>query len=536
MKHHLLLALFLFLTAAAFAQAPNKFRYQAVAREQSGAVITGNISIRLSFLEDSENGTQRYAETHNVTTNAQGVFDLSIGSGTPVMGNLDDVVWKGHNYWLKVEMKTPGASNFTEMGKTQLLSVPYAMYAAESGSGGTNYIPGPGIVINGNLLTASDPSPTNELQTLTVNGNQLHISDGNTVALPVGPTYTPGQGISIFGNVINATDNSPENELQTLTVNGNQLSISDGNSVTLPTGTTYTGGLGIQINGNTINAIDASPTNEIQTLSLNGSQLSLSNGGGSVQLPAGGASQWTVSGNNVYRLNGNVGIGTSQPNYKLAVLGDSEDGLFASSQTGYGIVASNTGPYPAGSFHSETGAAGSFYSNDYFCILAHQGSVGSSLNDQGILLKYDGYEWKTYIDFANDYNFAFNNSLRAWIYDTDGSYHNSSDRRLKKDIQPFDNVLPRLTKLQAYTYHMKDAAEDSPISVGFMAQEVEEQFPQLVVEKEGFKTLCYDHFAVLSVQAIKEQQTQIEALKKENEQMRNDLEQLKAMVQKLSDK
>ena len=42
--------------------------------------------------------------------------------------------------------------------------------------------------------------------------------------------------------ISNTGDLSDNNELQTLSVNGNQLSISDGNAVTLPTGTTYTGG------------------------------------------------------------------------------------------------------------------------------------------------------------------------------------------------------------------------------------------------------------------------------------------------------
>jgi hypothetical protein len=129
-----------------------------------------------------------------------------------------------------------------------------------------------------------------------------------------------------------------------------------------------------------------------------------------------------------------------------------------------------------------------------------------------------------------DYELDYNSINRVSIWSSDGSYHNYSDRRLKKDIQPFSNVLPRLSKLQAYTYHMKEAADDSPISVGFMAQEVEVQFPQLVVEGEnGYKSLCYDHFAVLSVQAIKEQQIQIEDLKKQ-------MEELKQIVRQLSEK
>ncbi len=589
-----LIALHLLLATTAFAQAPNKFRYQAVARDQNGVLITGNLSIRLSFLEDGANGQQRYMETHNVNTSTQGVFDLTIGDGAPEWGNLSEVIWKGHDYWVKVEMKTPGAGSFTEMGKTQLLSVPYAMYAAEAGS---DWVAGPGITFNGNKIEATDASATNELQNLSVNGNQLSISDGNTVTLPTGTTYQPGQGIAIFGNVINATDASTSNELQNLSVNGNQLSLSDGNSVTLPN---YNAGLGIQINNNTINATDASPTNEIQTLSLNGQQLSLSNGGGSVQLPSGGSNDWTTAAGVTSNspISNSVAIGsTSDFNSKLHVsaTGSDHGGNFYSPGTGDAVHAYNNSTGAGVSASSLNGPGGLFSSAYGPALVTGNGNVGIGTNSpgdrrlvvsgtgqfsgqgdhgistecytsgysaidawsyngatagfflaqgggrplyvsgfdygsgRGILLNAQNTDWEMYIDSYKDFNLGYEGTLKAWIYDTDGSYHNSSDRRLKKDIQTFSNVLPRLSKLQAYTYHMKDAEADSPISLGFMAQEVEEQFPQLVTEKEGFKTLCYDHFAVLSVQAIKEQQVQIEDLKKQ-------VEELKQMVQELAEK
>lgn len=573
MKHLILTTCWFFLIICSMAaQAPQKFRYQAVARDQNGALITGNIGVRLGFLEDGPNGASIYSETHAVNASPDGVFDLVMGDGIPNAGSFSDLNWKTHQYWLKIEMKAPGAGSFTEMGKSQLLSVPYAMYAAESGkdmsagtgisinngvisntgdlsatnelqslslngnilgiSGGntvalptgTTYTPGNGIIFNGNSINASDPSPTNELQTLAINGNILAISDGNTVTLP--PTiYTPGAGININGNVISASDPSSANELQALSVNGNQLSISSGNTVTLPSAT-YSGGLGIQINGNTINATDASPTNEIQTLSLNGNQLSLSNGGGSVQLPA---SQWTGSGSSIYYSAGNVGIGTPSPAFKLSVVSSSNGGIFTTSSDGYGISSLTSGPYAAGFFHGTDGSGGYFFSDNHFAIQAVQSQYGNSQVNQGVLLKYQTDEWKTYIDSYHDYNFAYNNTLKGYIMDSDGTYHNYSDRRLKKDIKPFSNVLASLTKLQAYTYRMKDATDDSPVSVGFIAQDVEAQFPDLVVEKNGYKSICYDHFTVLSVEAIKEQQEEINSLKKE-------VEALKQMVRNLSEK
>src|SRR5678815_5712684 len=79
-----------------------------------------------------------------------------------------------------------------------------------------------------------------------------------------GDKLIQGPGININNGMISNTgDLSANNEIQNLSVNGNQLSISNGNTVTLPTVTTYTEGAGIDINGNAITALDISPTNEI---------------------------------------------------------------------------------------------------------------------------------------------------------------------------------------------------------------------------------------------------------------------------------
>ncbi len=551
MKTVLLFCVCLVFVHVALAQSPGKFRYQAVARDQSGKVITGTVSLKVSFLEDGPNGAARYAESQSVPTDGQGVFSLVIGDGSPVSGSFTAMDWAHHQYWVEIAMKTPGDASYTPMGTTQLLSVPYALFAEKSN----------------NDLSA-------------------------------------GQGINIANGMISNTgDLDNTNELQTLSVNGDQLSLSNGNAVTLPTGTTYSPGAGIQISGNTISATDASPTNEIQTLSLNGQQLSLSNGGGSVQLPAAPPTSWDVSNNDIIStpsansvvvgasgdfnsklyvsatgtqqggnfyapgsgdavhaynnstgagvsaasLNGpggyfssttgpalvtgtgRVGIGKANPTYKLDIAGGSYGGISVTSDEGFGIYCNTTANMAAGWFGGTIGLGGYFTSNDNYAIYVNQGGVGSATLHRGIVLNYGGAAWKNFVDAPFDYNWAYADVLKAWISHTDGSFHNSSDRALKKDIQPFSQVLPKLTKLQAYTYHMKDAPEDSPLSLGFMAQDVEQVFPELVVEKAGYKSLCYDHFAVLSVQAIKEQQVMIDDLKKE-------VDDLKLMVTALTAK
>ena len=200
--------------------------------------------------------------------------------------------------------------------------------AGTSGSG--SYTGGTGISISGNTITNTgdnDNSTSNEIQTLSLVGNNLTISSGNTVALPSGggSTYSAGTGLSLSGTTFNNTgDLSSTNEIQTLSLTGNTLSITNGNSVGLPTATPYTAGTGIGVNSNVItNTGDLSSTNEIQALSIAGSTLSLSNGGGSVTLPSGGGSSiWQQAGTAAYYNSGFVGIGTSSPGNPLTITGN----------------------------------------------------------------------------------------------------------------------------------------------------------------------------------------------------------------------
>ena len=202
MKNLLLLLLFIAGLNPLSSQAPNYFKYQAVARDINGQVITGPIDVRLSFLKDGSDGSAVYVESHTVTSNPQGIFDLTIGKGTIVNGDLKDLQWSNHEYWIKIELKTPGNSSFVEMGRSQLLSVPYALYAADAAF---NVEAGPGIDIFNKTISAHDESPDNELQTISLNGNELSLShNGGKVILPDGGS----ENWSASGNTIY---NSPNN-------------------------------------------------------------------------------------------------------------------------------------------------------------------------------------------------------------------------------------------------------------------------------------------------------------------------------------
>ncbi len=241
-----------FFTQSILAQAPQGFSYQAVARDITDKIIKDEfISMRFWIIADNTNGAPVYRETHQgVYTGINGVITRIIGSGTADVGNFNNIDWGSKNYFIRVDMDVNGGTNFTQMGTSQLMSVPYAMFAMKAGSGGSGGADNWGtqkVVSNQTLIgdgTAANPLRVNasevntDNQTLTVNGNQLSISNGNTVAIPTGTTYTPGTGININNNVISNTgdnDNNPTNEIQQLSISGTTLSLSsNGGSVTLP--------------------------------------------------------------------------------------------------------------------------------------------------------------------------------------------------------------------------------------------------------------------------------------------------------------
>ena len=133
------------LTATVWAQAPQKMSYQAVIHNTNNNLVTNTvIAMKISILQGSTNGTAVYVETQTPTTNSNGLVSLEIGGGTSVFGNFTSIDWANGTYFVKTESDPDGASggiSYTITGTSQLLSVPYALYAANAGtaSGGGNF-------------------------------------------------------------------------------------------------------------------------------------------------------------------------------------------------------------------------------------------------------------------------------------------------------------------------------------------------------------------------------------------------------------
>jgi hypothetical protein len=96
-----------------------------------------------------------------------------------------------------------------------------------------------------------------------------------------------------------------------------------------------------------------------------------------------------------------------------------------------------------------------------------------------------------------------------------GNLTELSDARYKKNISSLTGTLNRIQQLRGVTYNWIDKGKDTTEQIGFIAQEVEKVFLQLVrTNNKGYKSVAYSHMVPVLLQAIKEQQAEIEELKK----------------------
>jgi len=126
-----LLAVVLVAAFTASAQAPQLINYQAVVRNAAGQPLANHTIISMRFTIREISGTVDFVETQTDTVNQFGLVETKIGS----LGNLAIVDWSNGAKYLQVEMDPTGGNNFAEMGTAQLLSVPYALFAANSAAG-----------------------------------------------------------------------------------------------------------------------------------------------------------------------------------------------------------------------------------------------------------------------------------------------------------------------------------------------------------------------------------------------------------------
>ena len=402
-------------------------------------------------------------------------------------------------------------------------------------------------ISGGNTLTLpdavddADADPINELQVLSLSNDSIFISNGNFVVLPPGTVDTDDQTLVLSGNIL-TIDNGNSVDLsafkdntdgQTLSLNGNQLSLTNGGSVNLSGvggGSGFWNQPGTDLYPNSASRVGIgtiSPLVKLQVNEASSSPMAAIHGEGyggngptfgQIGLQGKnnhhGVSALDISAVEIGLLGvavaSNTPSGFNSDNYGVWGHADGYGGRFQYDNNG---VANNIVYLGGNNFgvHSN-GRIGIYTSNPEADLHIKQSTSDNIIPQTGgiILEEGDGDKWTIWAG-GDDVNFGRKGTIEFYI-DENGGYQTYSDRRLKKNIDPIENVLPRVMQLQAKLYHYTDQDDDQPKVLGFMAQEVQPLFPSAVSMKteKSMLAMNYDSFGVIAIQAIQEQQDLIE--------------------------
>ncbi|MFS4429857.1 beta strand repeat-containing protein [Chryseobacterium sp. S90] len=307
-------------------QAPEKMSYQAVMRNGSGQLLVNQgIAVRVSILQGSPAGAAVYSERLTGNTNANGLISLEIGTGTVLTGTFATIDWPTGSYYLKTETDPAGGTSYTIVGTSQLLSVPYAMYAKSAGGGGGSFaIPYTTTVNNASTLF----SLINDGDGTSVEGVNNTATSNISAVRGIVSSASPGGFSSAVRGINNGTGGLG------VGVYGSQAGSGWGVYGTTPNGLGVYGnssgnGYGVYANSNTGTGLNATSNNGIPA-----NIAIFNNANNNVALSASTVGNGTVV--NVTTSGNGAGV-RSSTGAGFGVHGST------SSQSSAGVVGDNTG-------------------------------------------------------------------------------------------------------------------------------------------------------------------------------------------------
>lgn len=655
----LLAALYLVLTLQA--QPPQKISYQAVVRNSTNALVTNQpVGVKITILQGSASGTPVFAETHTPTTNANGLINIVIGTGSPAINGLLDVVWSTGPYFIKTEIDPAGGTAYSITSTSELLSVPYALYAKKAEStnllnlpfaGSSHSINNAFSVKNNNgiaIVGWGDDAYGNTFGVVgsTNSGVGIGVRGINKsttgIALGIsGETYS-SEGVAVKGIANSSTGSAA----------GVMGEVSSPNGIGVAGYSTSTTGSAVGVLGYSSALDGTGVSGESKWIGVKGINRSTTGFAygvqGEVYSPDGIAvmgysSSKTGTSKGVYGLTysdegkgvlgenrsttgSNYGVyGYSASTEGYGVYGESSycgvrgrnftktgtaygvQGLVNSSSgigvegTAYSMTGNTIGVYGQSASSEGTGLWGfsssltgktkgvvgyinspdgfsGYFAGGKFHVRGRVG-VGTETPDAGIHLKGTGFpETFMFLEAAtgNDAGFRiYEGTTAKWhifndvnagglrMYNTaattaifckqdnsnvgigtitpgyklqvgnsgDGTqaranaWNTFSDARLKKDFTEINRPLEMVEKLTGYYYYWKEGVDQNR-QVGFSAQEIRDVMPEVVSEGEdGLLSVEYGKISPLLLEAIK-------ALKNENDRLKTENSELKAISEK----
>jgi hypothetical protein len=291
------LLLLLSFTLSAFAQTPQAFNYQASLRDNAGQLLVSKpVSVRISIVTGSPDGPSAYTETHSVTTTNQGIVNLQVGRGTS-SDLFSAIDWTSGTFFLKVEIDPDGGNSYITIGTSELLSVPFALMAKNSG------------MVNWENVEQKPVIPTNTNQLVNGAGFLTSFTETDPVFAASPASTISSSKISNWNSAYGWGNHANMGyAIYPLQTGNNGRFLSTNGTTTMWSYAVSNAGSPLSISNNFLNISQAGPTTDGY---LSKTDWNLFNNKVS--------SRWLNEGNNMYFLEGNVGIGTNNPSRKLQV-------------------------------------------------------------------------------------------------------------------------------------------------------------------------------------------------------------------------
>ncbi len=569
---------------------PHAMVYQAIAKDPTGqALVSQALKLKVAFRQTGVSGPIVYEEEHSVTTSLTGFLSVYLGAGLPITGTYTSIQWGSSMYYVETSIDVTGAgSNYFTLGASPIVAIPLAEYAFKADT--AQYVANPvyqTLTLSNDMLTLSDGGTVDlsgyqntDAQQLTLNTNTLSLTNGGTVDLSAF-VNTDAQTLSLVNNTLSITggnsvslgglsasyladannntkiqvEETTDDDIIRFDINGSEelQFYTNAGGVTLMNYTSNSGN--VVIGNNTGLNMTTSGTDNIMI----GESAGRNNTSGDYNLFIGedaGRSN-TTGYENVFLGRGtgyantsgldNVFIGSRAGNFSITggdntYIGDDSGRRNSSGHSNTFIGAEACENNLTGIYNTVVGATAGYNATGSYNVFIGKGAgYNETSNNKLYIENSTSITALIYGDFADNeviINGNSSNNSSNYTFFVNGAaggttqWNSFSDKRLKTNVKAITNPLQKVLQLRGVNYNWKDGRE-SGLQIGFIAQEAEKVLPEVVNTTGEYYSMQYAPITALLVEAMKEQQGQIEDLQKENELLKVQVAKIEQLEQQV---